>query len=68
MATFSINAHAHIDAAVFAAVLTCLTYAVKWIMGFNLPAFIFFLPAFIAVFSGFYIVLLLLFAIAWSGK
>jgi hypothetical protein len=68
MATFSINAHTHIDSAVLAVVLTFLAYAVKWLVEFNFPELIFFLPAFIVVFLGFYIVLWLFPAIAWSGK
>jgi hypothetical protein len=68
MASFGINTHAHIDAAVFAAVLTLLTYAVKWIFGFKFPVIIFFLPTAVAVFFGFYVILWVYFAITWSRK
>jgi hypothetical protein len=68
MASFGIASHAHIDAAVFAALLTLLTYAVKWIFGFQLPATIFFLPTFIAIFLSFYVILWVVFAFVWSRK
>jgi len=68
MASFGINSHAHIDAAVFAAALTFLTYVVKWVLGLRFPDFVFALPTFLAVFIGFYTVLWVVFLFVWSRK
>ncbi|MRR17567.1 MAG: hypothetical protein EG826_14040 [Deltaproteobacteria bacterium] len=68
MASFGINRHAHIDAAVGAALLTLLTYGVQWIAGFKIPTLIFNLPAFIVIFTGLYVVLFIAFLIVWSRK
>jgi hypothetical protein len=68
MASFGINKHAHIDAAVIAILLTGPAYGIKWIFGLKFPDLIFYLPPFIAIFAGFYVVLFIGFLIAWSWK
>lgn len=68
MASFGINMHAHIDASVFAFVLTFLTYGVKWLLGLRFPDFIFVVPTFLAVFIGFYTILWVVFLVVWSKK
>jgi hypothetical protein len=68
MASFGINKHAHADAAVFSVVLTLLTYGVKWAFGLRFLDFIFRVPTFIAVFIVFYLILYVVFLIAWSKK
>ncbi len=68
MASFGINSHAHIDASVFAVVLTLLTYLVKWVFGLRFPDFVLVLPTFLAIFIGFYIILWVVFLIAWNRK
>jgi len=60
--------HAHIDAGALSILLTFLVYVVKWIAGFKFPVLIFYLPTFIAIFLGFYIVLYVVFLIAWNRK
>jgi len=62
------GSHAHIDAGAFSILLTLLVYIVKWIVGFKFPVLIFYLPPFIAIFLGFYIVLYVVFLIAWNRK
>jgi len=68
MASFGINTHAHIDAAVFAAALTFLTYIVKWAFGFKFSDFVFVLPTFLAIYIVLYAVLWVVFIIAWNRK
>jgi hypothetical protein len=68
MASFGINTHAHVDAAVFSIVLPLLTYGVKWAFGLRFPDLIFGVPTFIAVFVVFYLILFGVFLIAWSKK
>jgi len=66
MSSFSINSHAHVDAAVFSIVLTFLTYGVKWVLGLKFPVLVFGVPSFIAVFLGFYLILFLVFLVLWN--
>ncbi len=66
MGSFGINTHAHVDAAVFSIVLTLLTYGVKWLRGWNFPALVFGVPSFIAVFIAFYVILFVVFLVAWN--
>ncbi|MRR15545.1 MAG: hypothetical protein EG826_03695 [Deltaproteobacteria bacterium] len=68
MSSFGVHKHAHIDAAVLAGLLTLVTYGIKWIFGFQFPDLIFYLPAFIAIFAGFYVILFVVFLIVWSRK
>jgi len=68
MASFGINKHAHVDAAVFSVVLILLTYGVKWAFGLRFPDFIFGVPTFIAVFVVIYLILYGVFLIAWGKK
>lgn len=63
---FGIGSHAHTEAAVFSIVLTSLTYAVKWVAGWQFPAVVLGVPSFIAVFLGFYVLLFLVFLILWN--
>jgi len=63
-----IGGHAHIDAEVFAALLTLLTYSVKWIFGLAFSQFILLVPTFVAVFIGYYVILYAFFLIVWSRK
>lgn len=65
---FGVGGHAHIDAAVCAALLTLLTYGVKWIFGLAFPQFILVVPTFVAVFIGYYAILYTFFRIVWSRK
>ena len=60
--------HAHVDAGAFSILLTLLVYVVKWIAGLKFPVLIFYLPTFIAIFLGFYIILYIVFLIAWNKK
>lgn len=57
--------HAHVEAALFALVVTGLVYLCKWIFGFSLPA-IFGLPACLVIFVGAYILLFIVFRFLWS--
>ena len=66
MGSFGIDKHAHRDAAFFAILLTLLTYGVKWVFGLKFPASVFILPTFLAVFIGFYLILLVVFLIVWN--
>jgi hypothetical protein len=68
MSSFGTAKHAHVDASVFAAILTLLTYCVKWVLGLSFPAFLFAVPFFVAVFFAYYAVLFVVFAGAWAGK
>jgi hypothetical protein len=68
MGSFGIDKHAHIDAAVFAILLTLLTYGIKWLFGLKFPVVILVLPTFLAVFIGFYVILFVLFLILWNKK
>ncbi len=68
MSSFGIDKHAHIDAGVFAILLTLLTYGIKWLFGLKFPESIFVLPTFLAVFIGFYIILYVFFLIMWNKK
>ena len=68
MSSFGSGTHAHVDAAAFSAVLTLVTYIAKWALGWKFPDFIFAMPAFLAVFLGFYAVLYVVFLVAWSRK
>ena len=68
MGSFGIDKHAHIDAAVAAGLLTLLTYGIKWAFGINFPDLIFRLPPFLVIFFGIYIILFVVFLIAWSRK
>jgi hypothetical protein len=68
VAFFGINSHAHIDAAVFAALLRFPTYVVKWIFGLKVPDFVFVLPTFLAVFIVLYTILWVVFILLWSRK
>ena len=68
MGSFGIDKHAHIDAAVFAILLTLLTYGIKWLFGLKFPVVILVLPTFLAVFIGFYVILFVVFLILWSKK
>ena len=63
-----IKEHAHVDAALFSTLLTLLTYGVKWLFGLNFPEFVFLLPTFLAVFIVFYLMLYIVFLIAWCRK
>jgi hypothetical protein len=68
MSSFGINTHAHVDACIFAILLTLLTYGIKWVFGLEFPEFLFALPTFLVVFVGFYSVLYLVFLIVWNRK
>jgi hypothetical protein len=68
MSSFGINTHAHVDAALFAAVLTVLTYGIKWMFGLRFPDLVFVLPTFVAIFIGFYAILFVVFLLVWSRK
>jgi hypothetical protein len=68
MSSFGINKHAHVDAGVFAIFFTVLTYIIKWICGLKFPGSIFGLPTFMAIFIGFYMVLFLVFLLAWNRR
>jgi hypothetical protein len=68
MGSFGIAKHAHVDAGLFAVLLTLLTYGIKGIFGLTFPDMIFVLPTFIAVFIGFYTILYVVFLIVWSRK
>jgi hypothetical protein len=68
MGSFGIKKHAHTDAAVFAFLLTLVTYGIKWICGLNFPELIFVLPTFIVIFIGFYSISFVLFLLLWSRK
>jgi hypothetical protein len=68
MGSFGIDKHAHIDASVFAILLTLLTYGIKWLFGLKFPDTIFVLPTFLAVFIGFYAILFVVFLILWNKK
>lgn len=68
MASFGINTHAHIDASVFAAALTFLTYVVKWVFGLRFPDFVLVVPTFLAIFIVFYTALWVVFLFLWSRK
>jgi hypothetical protein len=60
--------HVHIDAGAFSILLTLLVYMVKWIAGFKFPVLIFFLPTFVVIFFGLYIIFYIVFWIAWNRK
>lgn len=62
------GSHAHVEAAALSAVLTLLTYIAKWTLGWKFPDLVFAMPAFIAVFLGFYVVLFVVFLVVWSRK
>lgn len=68
MGSFGIDKHAHVDAAVAAGLLTLLTYGIKWAFGINFPDLILHLPSFLVIFFGIYIILFVVFLIAWSRK
>jgi hypothetical protein len=68
MGSFGINKHAHVDAGLFAVLLTLLSYGIKWTFGLNFPGVIFVVPTFIAVFIGFYAILFFVFLLVWSRK
>lgn len=68
MSSFGIAKHAHVDAAVFAALLTVLTYVIKWCAGIDFRPYVFAFPTFLAIFMGFYIILHVIFLILWSRK
>jgi hypothetical protein len=68
MGSFGISKHAHIDAGFSAILLTLLTYGIKWLLGLSFPDIIFFLPAFMAIFIGFYAILFVVFLVIWSRK
>jgi hypothetical protein len=68
MGSFGINKHAHVDAGLFAILLTLLIYGIKWIFGLKFPYSIFVLPTFLAVFIGFYAILFIVFLVVWSKK
>jgi hypothetical protein len=60
--------HAHVEAALAAILLTLVTYGVKWLFGLHFPELVFMLPTFLAVFLGFYLILFVVFLIAWCKK
>lgn len=60
--------HAHVEAALAAGILTVVTYGVKWLFGLHFPDLVFMLPTFMAVFIGFYLILFVVFLIAWCKK
>ena len=68
MSSFGVGKHAHVEAALFAVLLTLLTYGFKWIFGLRFPTTILALPAFIGIFLGFYVILFAGLLIAWSRK
>ena len=68
MGSFGINSHVHVDAAVFSAVLTLLTYGAKGLLGFRFPDLVFGMPPFLAVFIVYYLILYVVFLVAWSGR
>lgn len=68
MGSFGSARHAHVEAAALSAVLTLLTYIAKWALGWRFPDFIFAVPAFVAVFLGFYAFLFVVFLVVWSRK
>jgi hypothetical protein len=68
MSSFGVAKHAHVDAAVFAALLTLLAYVVKWSIGIDFPSYIVGFPAFVIIFLGFYIVTFAIFLIRWSKR
>jgi hypothetical protein len=63
-----IGGHAHTEAGFFSILLTLLIYGIKWIFGLKFPSLILFLPTFIAIFLGFYVILLIVFLIAWGRE
>jgi len=63
-----IGGHAHTDAGFFSILFTILIYGIKWIFGLKFPSLIFFLPTFMAIFLGFYVILLIVFLIAWGRE
>jgi hypothetical protein len=68
MSSFGTAKHAHVDASVFAAFLSLLTYGVKWGLGLSFPSFVFRVPFFLALFIVYYAVLFVVFAGAWAKK
>jgi hypothetical protein len=68
MGSSGISRHAHVDAGFFALLFTLLIYGIKWIFDLSLPASIFILPTFVAVFIGSYAIMFLVFLIAWNKK
>lgn len=68
MGSFGINKHAHTDAALFAFILTLVSYGIKWICGLEVPSLLFGLPTFIVIFTGIYSILFIVFLIIWSRK
>ncbi len=68
MANFGVGGHAHTEAALSAILLTLLVYGAKWLLGLKFPALILGLPAFLALFAAFYLILFVVFLILWSRK
>lgn len=48
--------HAHVEAALFATLLTIITYALIWLLNFSVPEVILLLPAPLAIWLGCYLV------------
>jgi hypothetical protein len=68
MGSFGIAKHVHMDAAVFAILLTLLIYGIKWLLGLRFPDFIFIVPTFIVIFIVCYAILFVVFFIVWNKK
>jgi len=68
MGSFGIGKHAHVEAGLFAVLLTLLTYGIKWICGMKFPHTILGLPAFIGIFLGFYVIFFIALLIAWNRR
>ena len=62
------GSHAHLDAGSFSILLTLLVYGIKWLFGLKFPELILGLPTFMAVFIPLYLILYVIFLIAWSRK
>jgi hypothetical protein len=58
--------HAHVEAGVFSILATLLAYGIAWLFNWNIPALIFNIPAFLVIFVGLYLILYVVFLIAWN--
>jgi hypothetical protein len=58
--------HVHVEAGTLSILLTLLVYLVRWATGFHLPQILLGLPTFLVLFLGFYLVLYVVFLIAWN--
>jgi hypothetical protein len=68
MSSFGVAKHAHMDAALSAALMTLLIYVVKWCIGTDFRPYIFVFPTFVVIFLGFYIVAFMIFLVLWTRR